>query len=219
MTKHISILALLFCSFFSFAQSSFEGVVNMTSINNKIQEKAEIIWYIKNGQHRLEYTGNKAGKSYTYVFIISNSSDLMQMLSDANGKKVIYDIPQSAISNSVELSYGSQLEKSEETKLLSGYLSKKVKVSAPDKISIVWVSDKTPLSMQDMPAILLNNSVLKSLKESGISAIPMEISSTNTGGNLIFSQKITSIKKKTLSEDLFMIPAEYQPFSNSLQID
>lgn len=218
MIRSIALLMLISFASIVFGQESFEGIVGMTTINNEMQEKADIKWYIKNGNHRLEYTGSKAGESYSYVFLIPQGSNLMQMLSDADGKKVVYDIPKNAITNGIQTNYGSTLEKTDASKLISGFAAYKIKVEAPDRISTVWASDKTPLSMNDMPAILLNNSVLKQMQEQGIIAIPLEITSTNTGGSLLYSQKITSIQKQSLSDDLFEVPAEYQSLKNSMDV-
>ncbi|MEX2589871.1 MAG: DUF4412 domain-containing protein [Chitinophagales bacterium] len=218
MTRSILILCALFFAGISIAQKPFEGIIDMTTVNNEIQEKADIKWYIKNGNHRLEYSGTKAGESYSYIFLIAAGNNLMQMLSDADGKKVVYEIPQDAITNSIKPGYGSEIQKTDDTKLVSGYSAIKMKVESPDKISTVWVSDKTPINMHDMPAILLSSSVLKNLKEKGINAIPLEINSTNTGGNLLYSQKITSIKKQSVSDDKFKVPAEYQPLNKNMQV-
>lgn len=218
MIRSIALFILISFSSILFGQESFEGVIDMTTINNEMQEKAEIRWYIKNGNHRLEYSGTKAGESYSYVFLISQGSNLMQMLSEADGKKVVYEIPKNAITNSIPASYGATMDKTDATKLISGFAAYMIKVEAPEKISTVWASEKTPLSMNDMPAILMNNSVLKEMKAKGINAIPLEITSTNTGGNLLYSQKITSIQKQSLSDDLFEVPAEYQSLKNSMDV-
>lgn len=213
-----SILFILLLTLNAFAQEAFEGIIDMTTINNEMQEKAEIKWYIKNGNHRLDYSGRKGDESYSYTFLINSGNNLMQMLSEIDGKKVVYEIPQNAITNSIQPGYGSEVQRTDESKLVLGYSATKIKVESPDKISTVWVSDKAPINLKDMPAILLSSSVLKNLKESGIEAIPLEINSTNTGGNLVYSQKITSIQKQGLSDDKFKVPAEYKPLSKSMYV-
>lgn len=218
MIRSIALFILISIATTAFGQESFEGVVGMTTINNEMQEKADIKWFIKNGNHRLEYSGSKAGESYSYIFLISQGSNLMQMFSEADEKKVVYDIPKNAISNGIQTNYGSTLEKTDASKLISGFAAYKIKVEAPDRISTVWASDKTPLNMNDMPAILLNNSVLKQMQEKSINAIPLEITSTNTGGSLLYSQKITSIQKQSLSDNLFKVPADYQTLQNSMEV-
>lgn len=219
MNKVISFLLLVFFSSGLFAQAAFEGVVDMNTINNELQEKADITWYIKNGNHRLEYTGTKAGESYNYVFLIKSGGNLLQMLSEADGKKVYYDIPRTAITSNIKADYGAEIEKSEESKLIGGFAATKYKVISADKISTVWITEKSPLSISDMPSLLLNNSVLKYLQVSGINGIPVEINSTNTGGALVYSQKINAIKKQQVSDELFEIPADYKSIKESMQAE
>jgi hypothetical protein len=190
----------------AFAQG-FEGIIKMSIYNAEKNDKSEIVWKMKGNKSRLEYVGASGDKNYNYVLLLSTTEPKAKILTETNGQKMVYTvgIPSGGTDNVryVEHTYTSN------NKLIESYHAEQVTIKAADRRTTCWVSKDVPLTIDMMPAALKQNGVLNYFFAHKINSFPMEIETLNAEGKVIFSQKVTSVKAANISENEFVVGADY----------
>jgi hypothetical protein len=217
--KKMMIIASMMCLllFSNLAAQNFEGIIYLRMVNAEKNEKTNVIWKMKNGNHRLEYTGTMDDKSFHYAFILRNGETKMKILTEANGQKVVYtsNIPPLTADNVryYDHSFASN------NKMIDKYAAEQVTLKAPDKYTVCWISKDVPLTIDMLPAMLRASGVLNYFLMKKIAGFPMEIESFDATGKLIFSQKITSVVKTSVNDDEFVVGSEYADPTKVLRLE
>jgi hypothetical protein len=208
MKNKIVILTSAFCIAFGnlFAQN-FEGVITMNMHTPEKNERANIVWKMKNGNSRLEYSGSLDGKPFQYVFILRSDDTKVKILTEANGQKVVYT-SNSPGSNADNTKYYDHSFTSS-NKVIDKYTAEQVTLKATDRRTTCWLSKDVPLTIEMLPSMLKANGVLTYFLMKKLAGFPMEIESFDATGKLIFSQKITSVKPTPVSDNEFVVGSEY----------
>jgi hypothetical protein len=197
---------LLFAFSHLFAQN-FEGTITMNMFTADKNERSNIVWKMKNGNNRMEYTGSQNDKPYSYVFIFNNNETKVKILTETNGQKMVYtsNMPPSNVDKGMyyDHSYTSS------NKLIDKYHAEQVTLKAADKRTTCWVSKDVPVTIEMLPGMLKANGVLTYFLTQKLQGFPMEIESFSSDGKLIMSQKMTSVKPGAISDNEFVVGSEY----------
>lgn len=186
---------------------SFEGIIKMNITNAEKNETSNIVWKMKGNKSRLEYTGSVGDKNYSYVLLMNNAETKVKILTEANGKKVVYttSVPASTNDNVRYLDH-TYLSSN---KMIDTYDAEQLTLKAPDKRTVCWISKEAPLTVDMLPPALKANGVLTYFMLKNIKGMPLEIETFDANGKVIFSQKITSIKSAALNDSEFEAGSEY----------
>lgn len=210
------IVALVFSNIIVNAQS-FEGIINMSISNAEKGDNAEVVWKMKGEKSRLEYVGSSGDKSYNYVLLMSTSEAKAKILTNANGKKVVYTVgvPSSQNDNVryIEHSFTSS------SKMIGGFHAEQLTLKSADRRTICWVSKDAPITTEMLPASLKANGVFNYMGMHKIKGIPLEMETVDASGKTIFSQKITSIKAANISDNEFVVGSDYLDPSEILKAE
>lgn len=193
-------------SFLSFAQS-FEGVIEASTFTQASKENASVKWYVKNGNSRMEITGVADGKTTNSTLLFQKSNTQFYLLSEISGKKAAFAIPQDSISAMVK-SLNMRAVKTEATKTIAGSKCYLVNLESAEGTTECWVSDEVKVAAESFPPSLRSKGILGVLKSNGITALPLDVTSRNAGGEVVYSFSIKSITPMALNESLFSLPAD-----------
>lgn len=205
--KNIFTAALIALSATSVFAQNFEGIIKMSITNAEKSDNAEIVWKMKGDKSRLEYVGKAGDRSYNYVLLLNNAEAKAKILTEANGQKVVYTvgIPSSQNDN---VRYVDHIFTSS-NKMIDGFLAEQVTLKAADRRTVCWVSKDSPLTVEMLPSALKANGVFNYFSIHKIKGVPLEMETIDASGNVIFSQKISSIKPVTVNENEFTVGSEY----------
>lgn len=207
--KSLAIITFLLAALHvSFAQT-FEGVIEAKTSTTATSEKADVKWYVKNGNSRIEITGTADGKNTGAVLIFQKSNNQLYLLSNIGGQEAAFVIPQDSL-RAVQKNANTLAVKMEGTKKVAGHVCYLVKIQSPDGYSECWVSDAVQLSPENFPPALRSKGIIGSLKANGIKGIPLEVTSYNSAGETEFSFQITNIIPQAVSDAQFQLPANAQ---------
>ncbi|HXH18623.1 MAG TPA: DUF4412 domain-containing protein [Chitinophagales bacterium] len=188
---------------------SFEGIIEVATYSKATQDAAVVKWFTKGGSNKMEITGTSEGKAYTTVLLFKTNDEQLYILTEIEGRKAVYTVPQSSIAESSKFS-NAAVAKTEGKKSIAGYDCYQVKIETREETALCWVSDAIGLGAENFPPSLRSKGVLGILKSSGISGIPLEVTSTNAAGETTFSFQVKTIKPQALSESFFDIPPDFQ---------
>lgn len=180
--------------FNSFGQNSFEGKIVMRTENPVTGEISDITWYMKNGQHKLNYVNSGTDISSTYS-LVSNGGTL-EMVND--GGKVAID--KSKLNNPVFEFPGHKLLNKEANKVMNEFKCIRYTIESGDKVAEVWMADDADLKISDFPDFMQNNllSICENLHQGGI---PVQITIKEKSGKLIHRQSISYIMAAKIADE------------------
>ncbi len=205
--KNMFTVVLIALSTTSVFAQNFEGIIIMSVTNAEKNDNAEIVWKMKGEKSRLEYSGKAGDRNYNYILLLSTSEAKAKILTEANGQKVVYTvgIPSSQNDNVryIDHTFTSS------NKMIDGFQAEQVTLKAADRRTVCWVSKDAPLTSEMLPSALKANGVFNYFSLHKIKGIPLEMETIDATGNIIFSQKISSIKPAAISENEFTIGSEY----------
>lgn len=207
--KAFAIITFLLTSLtVSFGQT-FEGVLEAKTTTTATKEKADVKWFVKNGNSRIEITGTAEGKSTEAVLIFQKSNNQLYLLSNMGGQDAVFTIPQDSLRPALKNTNTLAL-KMDGTKKVAGHLCYPVKIQSPEGYSECWVTDAVQLSSENFPPALRTKGIIGSLKANGIKGIPLEVTSYNSAGETEFTFQITSILPQAVNDAQFQLPANAQ---------
>lgn len=221
--NHARFLLLLACllkgisdGHFIMAQS-FEGIIHLKMTNAEKNEKTSVVWKMKNGNHRLEYSGTIEDKPFQYAFLLKNGETKMKILTEAKGQKVVYtsNIPPLTADN---VRYYDHTFASN-TKMIDKYTAEQLSLKSPDRQTICWITRESPISIDMLPPMLKASGVLNYFLSRKINGFPLEIESYDPTGKLIFSQKIIAILKTSINDNEFEVSSDYADPTKVLRVE
>ena len=205
-------------SIITLAQSPFEGILKMDLVNPSNNEKSSITWWVKNGQHLMEVNSLTNNVNANYTLIMDKSSSNIKMLAEANGQKMLYNIPGDQIKSKLAVGDNAAVTKSKDTKTIAGKSCKKVILKDSKGKTIAWITNGLHIDSKNLPDAFKNGSVLSALEKNGITGYPLEIVATDLAGNLVYSQVFKSISPQAISDDTFTLPTNVNSLEQNMSI-
>ncbi|MDX2001169.1 MAG: hypothetical protein SFW35_01975 [Chitinophagales bacterium] len=218
MTFNKLIVALSFIGLQLFSSltyaDTFEGVLEMTTINYSSGEKATVTWSIKDGNHRMDYQTTVEGKPFNYTLLFLQGRADVLLLMEGNGKKIAYTVPAGALAISNLVKPNTLLQPGAGEKVLAG-LNCTPLVDGKGNV-VAWVSAQSPVSVSDAPAALKGQGVFQLLVNNKINSLPLEFNATDAEGKPTYQQTIVSIKQQPVNGAVFDY-SSYTPAQEALQ--
>ena len=188
---------------------SFEGVIEATTYTKSTKEDATVIWYVKDGNSKIEVSGTADGKSFNTTLLFKKNDPELHILTEINGSKAVYNVPQSAVSQAPGFS-SETTAKIDKQKSIAGYSCFQVKIEFIDGSAECWVSSDLDINSESLPPSLHSVGIIGALKANGIFGMPLEAEKKNNIGEIEYSFQVKNITSQNLSESLFSLPTEYQ---------
>lgn len=198
---------VLLCQLSLYGQTSFEGVIELKTFNKEVKENANIKWYVKEGDHKLEVSGSSEGYTYDYSILLKKNDPNLKMISKQNGQVLVYDVPPS--SKETQTLNSPELVRENESKTIAGYKCNKIKIVTPESTSTCWVTNELNLPVRKFPEWLKSNPVYQVLVQNQVSGFPMQIETISSGGELLYSVKVEKVVPSKLNASEFELPANY----------
>lgn len=220
----LSFCLLLVFSFSAklYAQSSFEGKIQMKMNGGEDDNATVVNYYVKGSKFRFETTNEDEmgasildAKNNKMIIIMPSQKRYMEMPFDFSGQK------ETALSDSEVTKIKKQMKDAvftNNTKEILGYNCKEVIYKDQDngETTDMWYtselgtflpfSSKNPfakrMSREDIPQDI------KNLMSKGF--FPMQITTKDSDGKVENDLQVTDVKKESLSDDMFTPPSDYQ---------
>jgi len=187
------------------AQTTFEGKIVLDLDNPARNEKAQINWLIKNGNHKLTFESKIESQSYDYYIVFPKGSSNMEMVTFANGQSKHYSIPLSETVPPVPITHYEEVTNTGRKKKIGGFDCEEVLLKSADQTSFCWITKDSELSMTDLPQMMQAGNAIATLKVKGFKGFPMALSTYTMGGELLYSQEIRYIQIEQVSDSEFEI--------------
>lgn len=197
MKKIIFFLTFSFSHFLtSFAQGSFEGKIVLRSENGETKEISDITWYIKNGQHLLNYVNSGTSASGNYSLLskggkteILNEQGRLEIV-EGSIKKPDYDFSSYKLLNK------------EGNKMVNEFACIKYTIESGNNVAEVWMANDADIHIKDFPSVMQSSllNVCDNLHQGGI---PVQLFIKDKAGKLLFSQTISYIMPCKVGDDKF----------------
>lgn len=192
------------------AQSAFEGEIRLTTTNKDLNETANVTWLMKGNQHKMVFNTTTKGEPYSYTLIFSATDINATMLAEVKGQKAQYSVPLNAIANPAMAMYYKIVE-TEQTGNVAGYATKQYVIESPGKTTMCQAAEVKGLKVMDFPVMLRAGGVMKAFADKNYTAIPLNITTLDSKtGEVLFSQNVTAITARPISENEFVIGAEWK---------
>ncbi|HXX64164.1 MAG TPA: DUF4412 domain-containing protein [Bacteroidota bacterium] len=205
----VCVLLLALCGT---ARAQFEGLVetrNTTTDEMGVQQQYVMTMCVKNSMARI--TSSATGSSPATTMIYRSDKKIIWMLNDDD--KTYYEITQDTGPDQTSPQQDKPVVKmTHKTRKILGYLCEQVLISQSDLQTEIWAT-KSLGGLSTALARALGQE--QSGGEGGwtdelakMGLFPLLVS-TRSEGKIVESQEIVKIEKKTLSEDLFLLPSNY----------
>lgn len=192
------------------AQSAFEGEITLSTSNKDLNETAQVTWLLKGEKHKMVFNTTTKGEAYTYTLLFSSNDLNAVMLTEVKGQKARYNVPLSAVANPALAAYYKIVE-TDQTGSVAGYATKQYVIESPGSTTMCQAAEISGLKPADFPMMLRVGGAMKAFTDKGYSAIPLSISTIDSKtGEVKFTQNITSVKTRPVSENEFVIGAEWK---------
>lgn len=208
--KYIATLIAVLIGMSGFAQSLFEGELRLTTANKELNETAQVTWLMKGNKHKMVFNTNTKGEPYSYILIFSSTDVNATMLAEVKGQKAQYSVPLNAITNPAMALYYKIVE-TDQTGNVAGYATKQYVIESPGKTTMCQAAEVKGLKPMDFPLMLRAGGVMKAFADKNYAAIPLNISTLDSKtGEVIFTQNVTAITARPVSESEFVVGAEWK---------
>jgi len=191
--KVLSTLTLiLLTTTFSFAQSSFEGIITYNTTNASVNETATVKWYIKNGKNLMEFNSKSGDKLLNYSVEMNSKSETVVITTD-QGSQEVSGITGEEVFTSAKFVRKMQVNE-------SGYKCEMLMFKSGGNDLVYWVTTGVGMSYSDLPKLVRNN--MPDL--SGISTgIPIKMELRDADGNVLRSQDLVSVETVFVNDSKF----------------
>jgi len=188
------LLLTAYC-FTSFAQS-FEGKIVLRAENTTTKEVSDITWYLKNGNHLLNYVNTGSGINNTYSLL--STAGKLEMINE-RGR---VNIPGNSLKKTDYDFTTYKLLNKEGNKMLNEFTCVKYMLESGNNVAEVWMTDYEGLKSTDFPEIM-QSSLLKACDNLHQGGIPIQIKVSDKSNNLLFLQTITYIMPCKVGDEKF----------------
>jgi hypothetical protein len=170
----------------SFAQSTFEGKIVLRAENGVTKETSDITWYMKNGQHLLNYVNTGSGVNSTYSLLSKEGK--LEMINE-RGR---VNIPGNSLKKQDFDFTTYKLLNKEGNKMVNEFMCVKYTIESGNTVAEVWMADDADIHIKDFPEVMQSSllTVCDNLHQGGI---PVQLFVKEKTGKLMMSQTITYI--------------------------
>ncbi len=210
MKHFLSSIILFFIPFVIFAQ--FEGIVQMKTFHKANQEDATVEWKIKDGRHLMSFKSKSGAYNLNYDLLVHEKEKKVWLLGERGSEKAAYPIPYEQFdkkNNDFDLPLNSVVKKSDQKSKIAGYEARFITIVSLDVIMECWVSDKTDLTLNDLPAFMTNSDLVSILRIQGIKGVPLQFELKDAAGEILSAQYFEKIQPGTLNAKNFDFPKDY----------
>jgi len=186
--KIVYVLMAVLTSSWTFAQS-FEGVITMNTVNEEMEEKVSLIWYLKGDKSRMDIK-SQTGEYATEYAIISDEKGV-----DMVAEGQVTNIPQSVMKTGAS---AQSLLSEKEGVSMNGYTCTRVIYFNGKNQTTYWLTNDVNISFDDIPAILRRN--MPSIEAIGF---PIKMETRGADGKVVVSQEVVSVKAATVDDSKF----------------
>ena len=187
--KIVYMLIAVLSSNFVFAQS-FEGVITITTVNEEMEEKASLIWYLKGDKSRMDIE-SKAGEYATEYAIISDEKGV-----DMVAEGQVTNIPQSVMKTGAS---AQSLLSEKEGVSMNGYTCVRLVYFNGKSQTTYWLTNDLNISFDAIPIILRRN--MPSIEANGF---PVKMETRGADGKVVVSQEVVSVKATKVDDSKFV---------------
>lgn len=187
MMKIFSTIVSLLLVASVFAQSGFEGQIQLTVNNPASSEKADITWFVKNGQHRLDYNTVAEGNSMNYSLVADNASAKM-IAKDGS----VINIPMETMNKGSYNLVGYLTTDQAKGQNVSGFNCAKYTIQTKEYMVEYWLSNETGLKSSDFPSFM-QKGLFMPANELQSGSVPVKIVVKDLNGKVVYIQTITAI--------------------------
>ena len=169
-------------------------------------------WYVTNTQCKLKMDlhDDKVNTSNWFIPDLGQGALLSFPESTDGGDKVFYSIPVQSISTKEAAPNRIALNKTGETKTISGYVCEKVIVKTNKTITEMWLTKEFKPELYKFANFFQSSYEFKGLGEESLEGFPMESTTRDLGGKVISSLSFVSATSADLKAEDFMVPADYK---------
>jgi hypothetical protein len=180
----------------SFAQNSFEGKIVLKSENGETNEKSDITWYLKNGQHLLSYVNSGTSSSGNYSLLSKEGK--MELINE-RGR---VSIPGSGVKKPAYDFTDYKLLNKEGNKMVNEFMCVKYMLESGNHVAEVWMANDADIHIKDFPEVMQSSllTVCDNLHQGGI---PVQIIVKEKTGKLVFSQTISYVMPCKVGDEKF----------------
>ena len=212
MKKIISIICLVLFVAFVFAGKGLVVTQKYSDANAK-GSSVNVPWYVTQTQCKLKMEFSDA-KVNTVTWFIPDvaSSKLLTYTEGAvpsGAQKAFYSIPVQSIKADMNASRVS-VNRTGETKTVSGMVCEKVIVKTNKSITEMWVTKDFKADYYKFSSFFQNSFELMGLSEEKIQGFPLSSTTKDNSGKVITSYDLISATSSELTESDFAVPAEYK---------
>lgn len=195
--KVISTIFSLLLTVSVFAQSNFEGQIQMTATNPGSSETANITWFVKKGQHRLDYNTVAEGNKMNYSLVADNTGAKML---NADGSSIA--IPMDMLSKGAYNLSGYFTTDEANGQNISGFNCTKYTIQTKTNIVEYWISNETGLSSGDFPGFM-QKGLFTPVNDLQVGGVPVKIQVKDLNGKVVYAQTITAVSTTSVDDGLF----------------
>ena len=186
--KIVYMLIAVLSSNWAVAQS-FEGIITMNTVNEEIEEKATLSWYLKGDKSRVDIK-SQAGKHATEYAIISDEIGV-----DMVAEGQVTNIPQSVMKTGAS---AQSLLSEKEGVSMNGYTCTRAIYFNGKNQTTYWLTNDLNIGFDDIPAILRRN--MPNIEASGF---PIKMETRGADGKVVVSQEVVSVKAAKVDDSKF----------------
>ena len=194
------------------AQSGFSGVIHLSAKNEERGEKANVSWFISEGNHRLDFETQAKEGNFNYSLVYKAGQNEVVILTPGKEKNLYYRVPLSGFPKAALIPSGAQVLTEPGSKLVAGTDCKQYSLRSGTNSATVWVGNIPGFSAENIPVFMQTNGILGALKSSSISGIPLEFVIYNNNNEILSSQSMVGISTQTIQSNVFEIPSPAKNF-------
>jgi len=196
MKKLIFSIFTILSTFNLFAQNGFEGKIVMRCENSVSNEVSDITWYMKNGQHLLNYVNSGSKMNGTYSLLSKEGKT--EMINE-RGR---INIPGNSLKQAdFDFSAYKMLNK-EGDKVINEFSCIKYTIEQGDKIAEYWIADDPELHTSDFPQFM-NEGLIAISEKLHTGGIPIQIKISDRNRKMLYQQTISYIMPCKVGDEKF----------------
>ena len=199
-------ILLLLVLLFSFGSSqSFEGVMTFRATGRSVQE---FTYSTKGDNVRMDLEPSPGGKMAMLIDTRANSVTIVR-----NDAKVYFDMNMDQMTPPSDASRAEvSVTKTGKKEMILGYDCEEMLINQEDRSAELWVTKGLGRFVQVHLNPRAQSPMLKKLEEELIDQgyFPLRLVTKNLAGNEETRMEVLKIEKRSLSDELFAVPAGYQ---------
>jgi len=168
-------------------------------------------WYLTETKCKLKMQFSDNDVNTTNYFIPDLKSNKLLVYSDGatpeGVQPIYYSLPVQNIKSDIEV---LTVDRTGETKQISGFACEKVIAKGKNSITEMWVTKDFKSDYSRFASFFKSSYELKALSQGGLKGFPLVSTTKDSNGTVVSSYDLVSVSTTEISENEFKIPAEYK---------